>query len=880
MFNSAFNLLIFLALICLSNRSKGQDVAPRQIICEFSTDEKIRISLNDLSFVNGKNIQLRIVEQLVPEMNIYLLEYQSEDISEMELLERFQAHEFVKLAQLNHYVSLRSTVPNDPSFNSQWQYVNSGQNGGTIDMDIDADLAWDISTGGLTVSGDTIVVAVIDDGANILHPDLVQNLWVNRFEIPNNNIDDDQNGYVDDCLGWNSNSSDDNVNANGAGGHGTPVAGIIGAKGNNNLGVSGVNWNVKLMLIRNNFNTTEANVLASYGYALQQRKIYNRTNGAQGAFVVATNASWGIDNGNPLQAPLWCAFYDTLGKYGVINIASTTNNNVNVDLVGDLPTTCPSDYLISVSNLNKFGIRLAGYGLNAVDLGAFGESVYTLSFSNYGLFGGTSAATPHVTGAIALAYSAVCDKFMSLARRYPEQAAILMKDAILNGTVPNSSMTSLSVSGGQLNLYNSLIDIQNACPNDSCFAPNAFLVQQITDSTATLSFQALDSFCLRYRLAGSNIWIDSIVSNSNIINLIGLSKCKDYEVLVSGWCNGVVGISDRYTFQTGGCCIAPQNIRLQNSSDNNLSVVWDAVNSAQLYIIRWRPYGQAAWNNLQNNNTFLSISNLSPCSFYEVQIRTDCGDTIGSYSAIQLFSTTGCNSCANLNYCDMRGTLTDFDWLERIRLANFEHRSGKNGGYLLYDSTYISLQAGENYPLCIEQGNNFLEAVRIWLDLNQDNDFGDADEKVFEGMINFTDSLNSTIYIPNSAIPGMTRMRVALQWNSYPNLCTQYQNGETEDYCVLISPSTAVNIIENPSTITLFPNPSSGKFNISNIPADCQLIRLVDLNGKILFTQKISSASDNLLSLDIDVVLSEGIYILESIGDNFYTSNKVVLLKR
>ena len=198
-------------------------------------------------------------------------------------------HDAVMMCQLNHIIDQRVTVPNDPQYNQQWQYDNDGSNGGTVNADIDAPEAWDITTGGLTATGDTIVVCVIDDGIDVNHSDFGDNLWVNYAEIPNNNIDDDNNGFVDDYLGWNADDNNDDIgNSNGS--HGTPVAGIVGAKGNNGIGVAGVNWDVKLMIVPGGGN--EAQALAAYDYPYTMRKIYNQTNGAQGAFVVSTNASW------------------------------------------------------------------------------------------------------------------------------------------------------------------------------------------------------------------------------------------------------------------------------------------------------------------------------------------------------------------------------------------------------------------------------------------------------------------------------------------------------------------------------------------------------------------------------------------------------------
>jgi len=244
----------------------------------------------------------------------------------------------IKTAQFNEAVEQRN-IPNDTWFADQWQYNNKGEAQGKMDADIDALKAWDFTTGGKTAFDDEIVVAVIDGGIDLNHPDLINNLWTNNQEIPNNQIDDDQNGYVDDYYGWNFNETIADIGNAGYGHwHGTPVTGIIGAEGNNYEGVCGVNWKAKIMNLV--ANQTVADVIAAYDYVLNMRKHYNETNGQEGAFVVATNASLGINEGKPSDHPLWCAIYDALGEEGILNVAATANQAINVDERGDLiPTT-------------------------------------------------------------------------------------------------------------------------------------------------------------------------------------------------------------------------------------------------------------------------------------------------------------------------------------------------------------------------------------------------------------------------------------------------------------------------------------------------------------------------------------------------------------
>ncbi|HNA33850.1 MAG TPA: S8 family serine peptidase, partial [Flavobacteriales bacterium] len=273
--------------------------------------------------------------------NIWLLKHDP-DFPGARALEMVRRHPAVVAAQFNHLVHERIT-PNDSQFSQQWHHVDPQDN------DIDSDLAWNITTGGNTALGDTIVVCVVE-GFDRSHSDLNANAWVNRAEIDGNGIDDDANGYVDDVFGWNPSAGNDNSLFSGS--HGTSCAGMVGAKGNNANGVSGANWAVKMMPVRIG-SLTEANVIASYSYALAQRQRWNDTNGLEGAFVVATSSSWGIDQADPDNYPLWCGFYDTLGEAGILNCGATTNSNLNVDVVGDMPTACSSPYMISVTATNS-----------------------------------------------------------------------------------------------------------------------------------------------------------------------------------------------------------------------------------------------------------------------------------------------------------------------------------------------------------------------------------------------------------------------------------------------------------------------------------------------------------------------------------------------
>ncbi|MFL5754488.1 MAG: S8/S53 family peptidase [Bacteroidia bacterium] len=453
-------ILIFFDLIAFGTETpykKGE------VLVMLEKDVKVEQVLQKNAFLNGKPTSLVAGRLISAYLRIWQLEFDSLTINDEDLLKQIRGSRGVAMAQFNHYTYSRVTTPNDAGFTQMWGLNNTGQSAGTPDADIDAPEAWDITTGGLTALGDTIVVAVIDGGFQLSHPDL--NFWKNYHEVAGNGIDDDGNGYIDDVKGWNSiNNSASIVNDT----HGTHVAGTVGARGNNNMGSTGISWNVQVMAVcgaapSTNNSVVEAAAIGGYDYVLQTRRLYNSSNGALGAFVVATNASFGIDQGQPSAYPIWCALYDSLGKEGILSAGATANQNWDIDAVGDIPTACPSNFLVSVTNTTRTDARNSGaaYGLTTIDLGAPGTSVYsTYPTNTWGSLTGTSMATPHVAGSIGLMYAAACPQLIQDYRLYPDSIALLMKSYLLNGVDVITSMTNKTVSNGRLNINNTLQLVQ------------------------------------------------------------------------------------------------------------------------------------------------------------------------------------------------------------------------------------------------------------------------------------------------------------------------------------------------------------------------------------------------------------------------------------
>ena len=438
--------IIILALMLLPVFSYSQEPLPQKPSTYVENEFIIWLEqdVDATTFAANSNVCIVPKRLLSKRLNIWLFEISDNKGSREDKMRRLTTNNDVRVVQNNHTnIVMREVIPDDPYYSSQWapNIMSLPQ-------------AWEeFTTGGVTSTGDTIVVAVIDGGTDWTHEDL--NCWVNTHEIPNNYIDDDGNGYIDDYHGWNAYNHNGYVGSNN---HGTHVSGIIGAVGNNGKGVCGVNWNVKVLPIGGS-SGEESIVVEAYAYALDMRARYNETDGEEGAFIVATNSSFGVDYGNPDDYPIWCSMYDEMGAVGILSCGAGPNLNVNVDLVGDVPSTCPGDYLIGITNTTSDDVKYtgAGYGINNIDIGAPGTSIYsTLPNNNYGNMTGTSMATPQVSGTIALMYAALPEEMMIACKNDPANFCLSVRHHLLNGADHLPSLDGLVAAGRRLNAYGAI----------------------------------------------------------------------------------------------------------------------------------------------------------------------------------------------------------------------------------------------------------------------------------------------------------------------------------------------------------------------------------------------------------------------------------------
>jgi subtilisin family serine protease len=267
--------------------------------------------------------------------NQFVLEVtEAAPVDALETANRYQESNLTVFAQPDfvRVPDFREFIPNDSLFGNQWHHQNSGLEGSTVDADVDSSLAWDVTQG----ANDTII-AIIDDGFDMSHPDLAPNLWVNAGEVPGNGVDDDENSFIDDIHGFDFKMNDGNPGADDEDFHGTPTAGVAAALGNNALGVAGSCPNCSLMLIR--VGTTFGDDARAIEYAWRM-----------GADVISI--SWGYPLLNPATTVVVNAINNatTLGRDGLGTVVLFAMNNVNRnDCVSTAPDTSSLPNVIAVS---------------------------------------------------------------------------------------------------------------------------------------------------------------------------------------------------------------------------------------------------------------------------------------------------------------------------------------------------------------------------------------------------------------------------------------------------------------------------------------------------------------------------------------------------
>lgn len=465
--NTKILLLLLFCIGSFSGFSQPLNYAPNEVLIKWKSHVKSAQR-------NSVKTQLSVVKvKKINQIGVELWKLaENKNITIPEIIAIYKNYPNIEWIEPNYICKTMGIPPNDLYFERSWGLHNVGQNSGTPDADIDALEGWATQH-----KSPNVKVAIIDSGVDWGHTDLVNNIWQNLGEDADgdgkvlewnghqwifdpgdeDNIDGDGNGYVDDFVGWDFVNNDNNPYDDF--GHGTHVAGIIGAEGDNGIGLSGVTWEVQMVALKfidANNEGFMSDAIAALNYAVNND-------------IPISNHSWGNEE--------YC-----LAMESAIQNAATQNHLLvaaagNLGLDNDLNTSVyPASYsltnIISVAATDKNDNRLpaSNYGRLSVDLGAPGSGIFScLPNNDYGTQSGTSLAAPYVTGACAL-----------LLEKHPSLSHLALKNEVLNTVDPIAALNGQTVTGGRLNLSRLLGGVNN---NNACRTRDSLALVALYNAT-------------------------------------------------------------------------------------------------------------------------------------------------------------------------------------------------------------------------------------------------------------------------------------------------------------------------------------------------------------------------------------------------------------
>jgi subtilisin family serine protease len=562
--------------------------------------------------------------------------------------------------QPNFYYHLLAT-PNDPQFTAAGMYGLSK---------ISAPQAWDLTTG-----SPNVVVAIIDTGIRYTHEDLSPNMWRNPGEIANNGIDDDNNGFIDDYYGYDFFFNDsDPLDENG---HGSHTAGTVGAAGNNSKGVSGVNWNVKLMAIKiydsAGTTTTSAMLINAYNYI---RMMKNR-----GVNIRVTNNSYGGCSEACGYDQATKDAIDALGDADVLQAFAAGNNGTNNDSLPFYPSNYTSPSIISAASSTSTDARssFSCFGATTVDIAAPGSSIlstYRTSDTSYQLLSGTSMATPHVAGAAAL-----------LLASNPNLSTASVKATLMNTADQLTAWSGVVKSNGRMNVFNAIQNPTNCTFNLSNES------QSVPATGGNFSVNASAAANCDYSSKGNENWLSITTGNPATAN-----ATISYSVAANAGSarTGTVKIANRVlTIQQAGTSAAP---------NRDAALDFDGDGKSD-YVVTQNSGGTRIWHVFQSSSGYRAVTfgfqtDVPAPADYDGDGKTDFGvyreNSLSGQSIFYILRSSDNNlQAVSWGTTSDKPFVDDYDGDGKADIAVLRKQSGVLTWYLLKSSQgFASFQFG------------------------------------------------------------------------------------------------------------------------------------------------------------------------------------------
>ena len=423
----------------VANGPRGERFVANEVLVKFKAGMSDDVKSNVLSRISAQaqqKIHTKAMERFGDYEGLVLVRT---PMAVLDAVGRLKGMAEIEYAEPN-YVYTHNAVSNDPYYTngSLWGMLGDGTSPAN-QYGSQAGEAWANNH----VGSSDVIIGIIDEGVMHFHEDLQDNMWVNPFD-PVDGVDNDGNGYVDDVYGWDFDKGDNTTYDGTHDNHGTHVAGTIGAVGGNGIGVAGVSWHVKMITAKflGRRGGTTANAILSVDYITDLKTRH-------GLRIVGTNNSWG---GGGFSQGLYDAI-ERANQADILFMAAAGNGgNDGVGDNNDSSPHYPSSYantnIIAVASIAKDGSKsgFSNFGATSVDIGAPGSAIYSTipgrgDASSYSSYSGTSMATPHVCGGVAL-----------YAASNPTATAAVIKKAIFDSAVPTPSLSGKCVTGGRLNV--------------------------------------------------------------------------------------------------------------------------------------------------------------------------------------------------------------------------------------------------------------------------------------------------------------------------------------------------------------------------------------------------------------------------------------------